>query len=213
MPAFEISIFEGGLHEVLVTAKLELGQQQTGGSSMASKTTTYLPAAVGRMVCRLGVWEPTGKLEVVRRNPELEEWFRDTGSPGGDDEHPWAFRCFVGLDVAGEHGLLKDWYSLDDVIQVIDLDRQAQGVPPDATLIRQKGLFTYAKGAMAGKTGVENSVQVIVFWNPAHETLDEWKRHMKQVAEDLVTKLRQELVIIEFQRSGIVVEQGAMRAD
>ena len=125
-----------------------------------------------------------------RRRGAREDSIEDWGAAGR------AARLFVGLNV-GE----TPTYTIEQVVQATKELRRAEGAPPDATFIAQKGLYTEPpeKGAHLIE---ENSVQIIIFDTEGSE-LDVFGAKIVELARGLREKFDQDSVIVELQKAGI----------
>lgn len=106
----------------------------------------------------------------------------------------YSARLFVGLKVGK-----RTAYKVDDVIAVVRRVRKRQGKSADASILAQKGIYEDRSGELI----VEPSVQVIII-DLSGEPKATFVRDMQQLAEELRSKLRQEVVILEIQKSGVV---------
>lgn len=103
-------------------------------------------------------------------------------------------RLFVGLKVGQ-----RTAYKIDDVIRVVRAVRKRQNKSADASVLAQKGIYEDRSGELV----VEPSMQVIII-DLAGEAKRDFVADMTELAEELRRKLRQETVILEIQRRGIV---------
>ena len=94
-------------------------------------------------------------------------------------------------------------YAPDDVVQLVRIKRLEQGKPPDSSFLMMRGVYT---GKLDGAIVTEDSVQVLIvdLWNTSPA---KFLAEMKDLTEYLGTQLRQELVILEMQRSGVLQKQ------
>jgi len=136
-----------------------------------------------------GSFRPNGKLLVEGReaiaNPALWEGKGPV----------WAARLFVGFNVGK-----KPRWDVDDLVKVVKRVRKRQEQKPDASFVLQKGIYTSSK---TGKTVDEKGAQVIVL-NTTGASQKAFEKQMVELAEEIARSLKQEEVILEIQRSGLV---------
>jgi hypothetical protein len=108
-----------------------------------------------------------------------------------------AARIFVGFSVG--HDAV---YSMDDVIPLVKRVRMKQGVPPDASFLYQRGMYTHADGS---GTVTEDGAQIVLL-NLSGASQEEFTNQMIELANVIREELQQESVIIEIQSKGIVQE-------
>jgi hypothetical protein len=140
-------------------------------------------------VCR---FRPTGPL---RRYSAAEKAAR--GNPisrisGGD----YSARLFVGLNVGQRRGFTER-----DVVDIVWKTRKRQGRLGDASILSQKGIYE----DRSGKRVVEPSVQVIII-DLAGATKRKFVAEMQVLGEVLRRRLKQETVILEIQRRGVITD-------
>jgi hypothetical protein len=138
-----------------------------------------------------GSFRPNGKLLVV--GPEVANanlaprWSTSGGM--------WSARIFVGFNVGG-----KARWDIDDLIKVVKRVRKKQERSPDASFVAQKGIYT---STATGTTVEENGAQVIIL-NTAGAKAKDFVAEMLALAEEIARALKQEEVIMEIQRAGLV---------
>lgn len=141
---------------------------------------------VSGRTCR---FKPTGKLK-TRHEGATENPVKRIGGGG------YSARMFVGLNVGQTQK-----FDEDDVVEIIFKVRKKQKALADASILSQKGIYE----DKAGDVVQEPSVQVIII-----DTVGVPKRQfvseMKDLAETLRKKMKQELVILEIQHRGRVVD-------
>lgn len=105
-------------------------------------------------------------------------------------------RVFVGLNVGQRKA-----FSVDDVVKIVWAVRKRQGRSGDASILAQRGIYE----DRGGHRVVEQSVQIIVIdfsGQPKKAFTDE----MVELAETLRKRMKQETVILEIQRKGVVTD-------
>lgn len=134
-------------------------------------------------------FKPRGKLRVhsvgVEANP--------TTRLGGGS---YSARIFVGLNVGTRRGFTEK-----DVIGVVWRVRKKQKRSADSTILSQKGIYEDFRGRRI----IEPSVQVLVI-DTAGTPKREFVGEMKELAEALQRRLKQETVILEIQKKGVSVD-------
>jgi hypothetical protein len=134
-------------------------------------------------------FKPKGKMIVVEEGAMPNPASRLGG--GG-----FSARIFVGLNVSTRKG-----YTVDDVVDLVWKVRKRQKRTADASILAQKGIYEDFKGRRI----VEPSVQIIII-DLSGESKRTFIGEMKELAEELCTKLRQETVILEIQKRGVVTD-------
>lgn len=141
-------------------------------------------------------FKPTGKLRRVGK-----EMTQNPATPFGT---VWSARLFVGFSV----GQMPKW-KVDDLIEIVRRVREAQGESADASFLIQKGIYTHRTGEVV----TEDGAQVIIIgegdasWLPFLARVPKkFRRHIIELAETIARDMEQELVIVEFQRGGVVKE-------
>ena len=138
-------------------------------------------------------WHPTGHVS----------YHRDPASAAAEERNPievigqgdnLAARFFVGLNV----GNTLTW-TPKDVADIVWRERKRQGQNGSTSILSQLGIYESASGERVE----EPSVQVVVL-DLANEPEEQFLREMTEVGEALARELRQETVILELQRAGIV---------
>ena len=132
-----------------------------------------------------GYFRPRGRVMVhgPRRALNPVEW---------SSKVTWSARLFVGLSV----GNRKAW----TVAQVVALVRRLWR--RGASFVSQRGLW---KSPKSGRLVPETSVQVILL-DLHGDPLPVFRAEVIRLAEALCSRLRQEQVVVEFQRNGLVKE-------
>ena len=106
----------------------------------------------------------------------------------------YSARIFVGLNVGQRKA-----YNVDDVVKIVWNVRKKQKRSGDASILAQRGIYEDRKG----KRVVEPSVQVVLI-DLAGTPAKEFTHEMVELAEALCHKLKQETVILEIQKGGVV---------
>jgi hypothetical protein len=131
-------------------------------------------------------FRPKGKIH-VHHVGAIENPSKRLGGVG------YSARLFVGLNVGTRRGFTEK-----DVIAAVWRIRKRQKKSADASILSQKGIYEDFRGRRI----IEPSVQVIIIdtaGTPKREFVDE----MKELAEGLRARLKQETVILEIQRKGV----------
>jgi hypothetical protein len=121
--------------------------------------------------------------EAVRENPTTRL------SSGG-----LSARLFVGLNVGQKRG-----YTVDDVVEIVWKVRKKQKRSGDASILAQKGIYE----DRSGKRVTEPSVQIIII-DFSGAAKDVFTSEMEGLAETLCKQMKQETVILEIQKRGVV---------
>ena len=114
-----------------------------------------------------------------------------------------AARLFVGLNVGQ-----KTAFSRDEVVDILVKVRKKQKALPDASILSQLGVYTDSE---TGALVKEPSVQIVVI-DVVGKTKGAFVKEMKELGEVLREKLKQQLVILEIQKSGVVTDVYAITA-
>ncbi len=108
-----------------------------------------------------------------------------------------AGRIFVGFSVGG-----TPRYTLDDLIAIVREFREVQAPgDPSATFLAQRGIYKYKS---TGQIVEEDGGQAIIIDTQDTEE-NTFKSQMVDIAEAIVVRMKQELVIVEIQRNGLAV--------
>ena len=132
-------------------------------------------------------FRPKGRLRTYEKGARPNPTTRISG--GG-----LSARLFVGLKVGQ-----RTAYKVDDVIAVVRRVRKRQGKGADASILAQKGIYEDRSGELV----IEPSAQVVII-DLAGEKKAVFVTDMKELAEELRRKLKQETIILEIQKSGVV---------
>jgi hypothetical protein len=156
----------------------------------------YIPANTGLHAWRgkskkhTGHFRPKGKIQLVGNDQSFHKNPREWEST----DPMLAARIFVGFNVGQE----PRW-TINDLIPIVESIRQAQGHPPDASFLVQKGIYTsHVDGSIVHEDGAQ-----IVILNLTGETLHVFAEEMTALAEMIATDLEQETVIVQIQSGGI----------
>lgn len=142
---------------------------------------------------------PKGDLSLIsavkgkRPNPIAESGLYDT---------TWAARLFVGFSIEE-----KIVYTIDDLVMLVrDYLKRVRikghsdfRMPEDSSFLLQRGVYTHA---VSGKVNEETSAQIVII-NLGVSIL-EFKAVVLGLAEHICDKWRQESVIVEIQKNGVV---------
>ena len=137
-------------------------------------------------------WRSTGAVN-YHRDPSSQAEEKNPIEVIGQGDN-LAARFFVGLNV----GDVPTW-TPKDVADIVWRERKRQGQNGSTSILSQLGIYESASGEKIE----EPSVQVIVL-DLAGTPEEKFLREMTEVGEALVRELKQESVILELQRSGIV---------
>ena len=143
-----------------------------------------------------GIFHPVGRLkrQGAHKNP-----------PSWETDVVYAARLFVGFNV-DEHPT----YTLDDLVKLVKKVRDAQVGIPDASFIAQRGLYRHTSGRLKGVVVEEDGGQVIII-NMA-STPKRFAKEMMNLADIICATFKQESVILEIQKNGIMEKVYGMSA-
>ena len=162
---------------------------------MAKTTTLTIPANLRQTSWgspdgkSRGTFKPNGRPTVRTRNNLKPNW--------RSSEPMWAARILVGFSVGHE-----PVYNMDDLIRIVRRVRDKQGIPPDASFVYQKGMYTHTDGS---GTVTEEGAQVVLL-NLTGESREKFTEQMIELGNVIREEMQQEAVIIEIQRGGVVQE-------
>jgi len=117
--------------------------------------------------------------------------------------HPGSFRPYgkiiVGFNVGG-----KARWTMKDLEKIVRDVRTKQIGAPDSTFVAQTGMYTHHDvGGRKGRTVTEEGAQVLIKNLPHLGTsLHEFRQQMEALAETICRKLKQEMVIVDWQERG-----------
>jgi len=138
---------------------------------------------------KIGLFNPSGRVAWSGPIPnEAELWTPKL----------YSARIFLGFNVGR-----KPTWKMGDVTEWVKRNRRAQGVAPNASFIYQKGIWTHTKGPDRGKSVTEKSTQIVLLNLDKNENRTEFKKHVLDLAQDMVRHFRQEEVVVDFQLNGI----------
>jgi hypothetical protein len=137
-----------------------------------------------------GSFRPKGKVLLVNPAAHPNPFDRRAGN------QTLAARFFVGFNVGGE----PKW-SVDDVIGIVQNERDRQGKSPDASFIAQKGIYS---SGVDRSVVVEDGAQIIIL--NFDEPVEKFTEQMMELGEALRSALQQELIILEMQQAGVTIE-------
>lgn len=107
----------------------------------------------------------------------------------------WAGRLIVGLSVRK-----TSKYKIADLIRETRLFMTRSGLPEDASFVAQHGVFTHRDGTVVQ----EKSAQVFIINAGYFGEVEDWKEFLEKLAEYLIVKLEQEMIVVEIQKNGVV---------
>ncbi len=141
-----------------------------------------------------GSFRPSGPIETYtlvngyEPNPSVMRW-RDPG------QKMLSARFVVGFNVKS-----KPTWTVDDLIKVVRSKRSKQHQKPDSSFIVQRGIYSGGR-----KLVVEDGAQVIVL-NIFKVRDRTFVNQMIALADEIAAKLKQDTVLLEIQRGGLVEE-------
>jgi hypothetical protein len=139
-----------------------------------------------------GQFVPNGAVELHGAEPNPATRFKK-GSR--------AARLFVGLNVGK-----KPRWNVNDVVRIVKRVRREQTGSVGASFLTQRGLYSSGRSIVN-----EKSVQVVILDEQALGAR-KWKDQIVELAEALAEELKQEVVIVELQKSGIVDDVYGVKA-
>jgi len=135
------------------------------------------------------------------RNGKLVGWFRPTGAlrpnraAWTSEEPVQVARIFVGFNVGDE----PRW-TMQELVGMVREIRHEQHRDPGASFVAQKGL--YAHKGDDGMIVQEDGAQILVM-NLAGVPERAFERDIEQLASKLALEMRQEEVIVDFQKADV----------
>lgn len=141
---------------------------------------------------RVGIFDfiPTGKIMFVsegsRNNPDI---FRS--------KETWAARIIVGLSIKGRRRSIPP----QSIISYVKAYCKFAGLDPSSSYLMQKGVYQYSGG---GRVVTENSMQIILLNLNADLHPGIFQMYMEYMAEDMGVDFKQESIVMEIQRNGVV---------
>jgi hypothetical protein len=108
----------------------------------------------------------------------------------------YAARIFVGLNVGKEQG-----FTIEDLIEKVVRIRRAQGEVPNASILAQRGIYEDRQHEIVD----EESAQIIII-DMSGANKRAFVDEMSDLAEKLCDEMKQESVILEIQKRGIVTD-------
>jgi len=142
---------------------------------------------------------PQGPLSYIsgpRNNPRL--W---------QSEETWGVRLVMGLSIQGERKEISPLSIIDYVKRFCAF----AGLAPDSSYIMQKGVYKYSGN---GEVKTEKSLQIVILSvnnGDLPPYFFEW--YMEILAEAMAVDFRQESIIVELQRNGVVQETAGVGPD
>lgn len=133
-------------------------------------------------------FNPCGKFKRHGKRINPLEWESDT---------TYAARIFIGRKIGNTVAITEK-----QIIDYIKKIRTAQSGKADSSYLTQKGIYTMD----SGETVREPSLQVVIFYDryTKEKSVTEWKRNIRDLTNRMAIHFRQELIILEFQKNGIV---------
>ena len=151
-----------------------------------------------------GAFRPYGKLQYHGNPEQLFRELRQQNPAQRSRRVSAGARIIVGFNVGK-----KPRWSMDDLIKIVREVRIRQVGQPDATFVAQTGMYTHhGVTAKKGVVVTEDGAQVLIK-NLPHLNTDEseFQEQMIELTEIIATKLKQEIVIVDYQERGISVEE------
>lgn len=136
----------------------------------------------------IGAFHPNGALR-----PNKRLW--------KSDDPIQAARIFVGFNV----GQSPTW-SMGKLMELVRAIRTEQQMPADASFVFQRGFYTHA----SGEGLVEEDGAQIVILNTFNTPEKKFEQRMRQLADKIAYAMKQEQVIVEFQKGGQTYETYGM---
>ncbi len=136
-----------------------------------------------------GSFEPNGRLFLV--NPD---GYRANPDQWVSEGITLSARLFVGFNVGG-----KPTWKLEDLIDIVERVRIAQGEKPDSSFIAQRGLYTSERD---GSIVREDGAQIIIFAPPGTK-MQKLDQQTTELAEIICREMKQEVVIVDLQKNGL----------
>lgn len=151
-----------------------------------------------------GAFHPNGKLVW---NGDQTDWHVRSRAPNPTEEDDSdevdipAIRFFIGFSVGS-----KPKWKMADLIRFVKDIRQRQGASADATFVAQTGMYSYRQAGKNKDTVVtEHGAQLVIMNMPYTKvSLAAFKQQMKDLGEELCRRLKQELIIGEWQINGLI---------
>jgi len=131
-----------------------------------------------------------------------------------------ASTILIGLDVDGKKtwtvkNVIKEFSKLrsaqiKEMLDVGAIPRPKRGKTKGAaaSFVAQKGLWHDPRSKRDPSKDVEDSVQIIVI-SDIGESPDLFRANVEELADEMATKFRQQLVYVHHQKNGIIVEEVA----
>ena len=105
-------------------------------------------------------------------------------------------RLFVGFNVGK-----KTVYKMRDLVKIVRRVRKDQTGDPSSTFVSQHGIYRHKTGEVVEEPGA----QVIII-NTGGVSAKRFNKQMAKLAETIASKMKQEEVVVEIQRGGLVQE-------
>ena len=137
-------------------------------------------------------WPDQDSLKIYGKKAKAQEYKREFASP----EKLLSALIILGLTSRDE----KETFTVGEVVKVVRLVREDQGVPADAAVLSQRGIWRHKKD---GRTVEEDGARIVIL-NVVGETEKEFLQNIEDLAAETVRSFHQERVIVEIQRGGVV---------
>lgn len=131
-----------------------------------------------------GSFRPTGKIHHHGPKP----------NPIWQSKRTLAGRLIVGFNVEGEPK-----YTLKDLVAIVTEVRREQVGDPSSTFISQTGIYQHKKSGLMVQ---EDGAQVVII-DTSDTKKKKFTRQMLDLAEIIVKRMEQEMVIVEIQKNGV----------
>jgi len=160
---------------------------------------------------------PDGKQEgTFRRNPGSFKCAYKAGDRlYATRDNPTAWRSkgptyaatlYVGFSVGD-----KPTWTMKQLVPLVKKIRKQQVGHPDSTFLYQRGVYTHKSD---GKVITEDGAQVILLnVDPVTRKFYEFRRHMITLAETIAKKFKQETIIVNIEKNGILHETLGITAE
>ena len=116
-------------------------------------------------------------------------------SAGNVIKNTWSGRLIVGLSVKK-----SPKYTIEDLIQGTRMFLKKAKLPQDSSFVAQHGVFTHKDGTIVK----EKSAQVFIINAGYYNDVEDWKEFLEKLAEYLLVKLEQEMIVVEIQNNGVI---------
>lgn len=142
------------------------------------------PAAWSRPNGRGASFQPYGRKQWSGYRPNKKSW---------ESADTWSARLFVGFNVGTE-----TVYEMHDLVDLVRVVRERQTGNPSSSFVFQHGIYKHRSGEVIDEPGAQ-----VVIINTGEEP-KVFEDQMVELAERIADNMRQEEVVVELQRNGIV---------